>query len=53
MTGTGTGNALARLEGTIDVLRDPQGPVGISEADTGYARGDVLQGTDAVRELRR
>jgi antitoxin YefM len=44
---------LAQMEETIDVLRDPQDLADIREADTAYARGDVLRGTEAVRELRR
>jgi prevent-host-death family protein len=44
---------LAQLEETIDVLRDPQALADIREADAAYARGDVVRGADAVRELRR
>lgn len=44
---------LAQLEETIDVLRDPQALADIREADAAYARGDVVRGAEAVRELRR
>jgi antitoxin YefM len=44
---------LAQLEETIDVLSDHQALADIREADEAYARGDVLRGTDAVRQLRR
>lgn len=43
---------LAQLEETIDVLADPDALADIREADTAYARGDVLRGVDAVRHLR-
>jgi antitoxin YefM len=43
---------LAQLEETIDVLSDPEALAYIREADTAYARGDVLRGVDAVRRLR-
>ena len=44
---------LAQLEETIAVLRDPQALADIREADAAYARGDVVRGAEAVRELRR
>lgn len=44
---------LTQLEETIDVLRDPQALADIREADAAYARGEVVRGAEAVRELRR
>lgn len=44
---------LAQMEETIDVLRDPEALADIREADQAYARGDVVRGTDAVRNLLR
>ena len=44
---------LAQLEETLDVLRDPEALADIREADAAYTRGDVVRGTDAVRQLRR
>ena len=32
--------------------RDPQALADIREADAAYARGDVVRGADAVRQLR-
>ena len=43
---------LAQLEETIDVLSDPRALADIREADTAYAREDVLRGADEVRKLR-
>ena len=42
---------LAQLDETIDVLGDPQALADIREADAAYARGDVVRGADAVRQL--
>jgi antitoxin YefM len=44
---------LAELEETIAVLSDPEALADIREADAAYARGDVVRGVDAVRDLRR
>ena len=43
---------LAQLEETIDVLGDSEALADIREADAAYARGDVVRGADAVRQLR-
>jgi antitoxin YefM len=43
---------LASLEETLAVLSDPQAMAGLREGDTAVARGDVLRGVDAVRDLR-
>lgn len=43
---------LAQMQETIDVLSDPQALADIRDADAAYARGDVLRGIDAVRQLR-
>lgn len=44
---------LAQLEETLSVLSDSEALADIREADAAYARGDVLRGVDAVRQLRR
>ena len=43
---------LDSLEETIAVLSDPDAMAGIREGDAAVARGDVVQGADAVRALR-
>lgn len=43
---------LAQMQETIDVLSDSQAVADIREADAAYARGDVVRGSDAVRQLR-
>ena len=44
---------LAELEETLDVLSDPKALADIRQADLAYTAGDVVRGTDAVRNLRR
>ena len=44
---------LAELEETLSVLSDPEALADIREADAAYARGDVVRGIEAVRQLRR
>lgn len=44
---------LAELEETLSVLADPDALADIREADAAYARGDVVRGVEAVRQLRR
>jgi prevent-host-death family protein len=43
---------LAELEETLDVLSNPEALADIREADGAYAGGDVVRGTEAVRNLR-
>ncbi len=43
---------LAQLEETLDLLGDPDALADIREADSAYARGDVVRGVDAARALR-
>ncbi len=43
---------LAALEGTLDILSDPSALAEIREADSEIARGDVIRGVGAVRDLR-
>lgn len=43
---------LAQMEETLEVLGDHEALADIREADSAYARGDVLRGVDAVRRLR-
>ena len=44
---------LAEMEETISVLSDPEALADIREADAAYARGDVVRGVEAVRQLRQ
>lgn len=44
---------LAALEETLEVLSDSEALADIREADAAYARGEVVRGVDAVRNLRR
>ena len=44
---------LAQLEETVSVLNDASAFADVREADAAYARGDVLRGVAAVRDLRR
>ena len=43
---------LAQMQETIDVLSDPEALADIREADAAYAKGEVVRGVDAVRQLR-
>jgi antitoxin YefM len=40
------------LEETLDILSDPSALAEIREADGEVARGDVVRGVEAVRDLR-
>ncbi len=44
---------LAELEETLSVLSDPEALADVREADAAYARGAVVRGVEAVRQLRR
>ncbi len=44
---------LGSLEETLSVLLDPDALADIRQADAAYARGDVVRGVDAVRDLLR
>jgi len=44
---------LAQLEETVSAVSDASALADIREADVAYARGDVLRGIAAVRDLRR
>ena len=44
---------LAELEETLDILSDPDALADIREADAAYAKGEVVRGATAVRDLRR
>jgi len=44
---------LAEMEETLSVLSDPEALADIRDADAAYARGDVVRGVEAVRQLRR
>lgn len=44
---------LAELEESLAVLTDPEALADIRQADAAYARGDVVRGVEAVRQLRR
>ncbi len=44
---------LASLEETLDVLSNPVAVAELVEAEAAQAAGDVVQGADAVRALRR
>ena len=43
---------LEQMQETIDVLSDAGALVDIREAEAAYARGDVVRGIDAFRQLR-
>jgi antitoxin YefM len=44
---------LESLEETLSVLDDAEALADIREADAAYARGDVVRGAEAVRQLRQ
>lgn len=43
---------LAALEETLDILGDPNARKELAEAEEAAASGDVIQGVEAVRNLR-
>jgi prevent-host-death family protein len=43
---------LAALEETLDILGDPNARKELAQAEEAIARGDVVQGVEAVRGLR-
>jgi SAM-dependent methyltransferase len=48
-----TPDGFTPLDETVELLSDPEAMADISEADASYARGDVMRGSEAVRNLRR
>ena len=43
---------LAALDETLDILGDPRAREELAEADEAVANGDMVQGVEAVRNLR-